>query len=556
MKNFQRLTIHILMTLLLITLLVPSPALAQLSAQDEVRELLRSYYVDPVPEEVLASPTIDDMLQQLGDPHTNFLTAAQYRDFNDSLEQSFSGIGIYLDIVPEGVLVIGLLSGSPSEKAGIKSGDVITSIGQHSLSGLSSEEAIPLIRGPEGSKVRLSVLRDGVTFSVLVERRNIGVPTVTDEIKAFDIAYLRISTFGSETSQLFADSLDEVRRQNPSSYIVDLRDNGGGYVTAALDIAGYFIGDAVAIQTQYRNRPPALEPAIQQNYRIDKPTIYLINQNSASASEILAGAVKDYGQALIIGTQSYGKGSMQQLFSLASGDYFKMTTAHFLSPLGHQINAVGITPDLLIEKSDPLKVAELILCPGRDQTQESQGEDTTMWPEHTTPPTSEPSPWVSFNLASHSVEIDTRQARNQEYWQAYGEIVDRVGLEIMKGTQAGEFKSINSQELSDRRSLYYPDYKLGNQLTDLPVDKKFTIHFPRSINLAAVNPASIELIAAENGERVPLTLQQLSNTELQAVPQKSLMPGASYWLVIHPGIQYTDNYSLTTGVVCTAKVGK
>ena len=122
MKQIQRVSIHVLIALLLITLFFPSPAIAQLKAQDEVRELLRNDYVDPVQEDVLNSSTIDEMLEKLDDQHTNFLTAAQYQDFNDSLEQTFSGIGIYLDIVPEGVKVTGLVSGSPSEKAGLRAG--------------------------------------------------------------------------------------------------------------------------------------------------------------------------------------------------------------------------------------------------------------------------------------------------------------------------------------------------------------------------------------------------------------------------------------------------
>ena len=533
MKAIQRIFLHILIMLLIITLLCPGLALAQVTAQDEVRELLRTEYVDPVREEVLNAPTIDAMLKNLDDPHTSFLTAAQYQDFNDSLEQSFSGIGVYLDIVAEGVMITGLVSGSPSETAGLRTGDIVTSVGNHSLKGLSSEEAIPLIRGPEGSKIQLLVLRAGVSFTVQVERRNIEVPSVTDEMKSFQIGYLRISTFGGETGQLFASSLENLRRQNPTAYIVDLRDNGGGYVYTALDIAGYFIGDQVAMQTRYSNGPPSLDRAVKHSYMVDKPTIYLINQNSASASEILAGAVKDYGQALLVGTQSYGKGSMQELYSLKSGDYFKMTVARFLSPLGHQINKVGISPDLLIEKSDPLKVAQLILSPSNP---EENIKDL-----------------VQFKLSSRSIVIDTRQAREQEYWQAYGEILDQVALGLMKGTTGG-WEPVNAQELSDRRSLYYPDYKFGNQLTNVPEDKKFTIHFPRSVNLQTVNPSNIELIASNSGERVPLTFTPLNSTELQAVPDKNLLPGTTYWLVLHPGIQYADNIPLGTGVVCTAAV--
>lgn len=530
MKTIRRVYLQVFISLLVISLLFPGSALAGVTALDEVRELLRSDYFEPVPADVLNSPSIEVMLKKLDDPHTNFLSAADYQDFNDSLEQTFSGIGIYFDVVAEGVKITGLIKGSPSETAGLQTGDIVTSAGGYSLQGLSSEEAIPLIRGPKGSKVQLTIMRAGKTFSTRVERNDIEVPTVNDELKPNNIGYLRISTFGFETGDLFGNCLEKLRSQNPSAYIVDLRDNGGGYVNAALDIAGYFIGDKVAIQTQYREGPASLDHAENHSYLVDKPTLFLINENSASASEILAGAIKDYNKALIIGTQSYGKGSMQQLYSLDSGDYFKMTVAHFLSPLGQQINHKGITPDLLIEQSDALKVAELLLS-DCDTSGDTNG-------------------LVKFDLAAYSIVIDTHQAREPEYWQAYGEIMDRVGLGIMKGRPWG-WENVSNEERSALWSLYYPDYQYGNDLKDVPLDKKFTLHFPRSVDWATANKTNIELIDVKTGERVPLDFEPLSSTELQAAPSDALLPAATYWLVLHPGIKYEDMSILPTGILYT-----
>jgi len=535
MKLTRRISIHILLTaLLILTLLFPGQAWAQMSALDEVRELLRTEYVDPVNEDVLNSPTIDAILTKLGDPYTTFLTAAEYREFTNSLEQSFSGIGIYLSIVEEGVKITGLVSGSSAVQASLRTGDIIIAIDGRSVKGLSSEEVIPLIRGPQGSRVQLTVLRAGTSFSVKLERRNITVPSVTGVINPLKTGYLRIDTFGSETSSLFTACLEDLRRQNPKSYIVDLRDNGGGYVQTALDIAGYFVGDKPALQIQSRYSAPYVEPAVDQNYTIDKPTIFLINQYSASASEILTGAVKDYGKAVVIGTKSCGKGCMQELIGLDSGDYLKMTIARFTSPLGNEINKKGITPDLLIEKSDPLMAAELLLS-----ADDSQANKNGL---------------VKLSLASHDFFIDTTQAREPEYWQAYGEILDRAGTAMMKGKASG-WESITAIELADRRLLYYPDYQLGNQLPNVPVDKKFTIHFPKNVNWQTANQKNIELIA-NDGERIPLKFNPLSSTEIQASPEKNLLPGTCYWLVIHPDIQYEDTTSLGTGVVCTASVTK
>ncbi len=532
MRTLKHAYRQILLILLVITLMFPSSAWAQGSALAEVRDLLRNYYVEPVKEDVLNSPTIEAILTQLDDPYTTFMTAEQYQDFNNSLEQNFSGIGIYLDIVEEGIKVTALVSGSPAEKADLQVDDIITFIDGHSLNGLSSEEIIPLIRGPEGSMVQLLVQRSGTSFAVQVQRENIAIPSVTGEIKAFNTGYLSISSFASETSKLFADSLDNLRRQNPNAYIVDLRDNGGGYVGAALDIAGFFIGDNVAMQTKYRDTPPYLDRADKHSYIIDKPTIFLLNQNSASASEILAEALRDYDKAVLIGTQSYGKGCMQELIKLDSGDYFKMTVADLRSPRGNDINKKGIIPDLLIEKADPLKAAELLLSGS-----ETKNNLTGL---------------VRLTLASKSFVIDTKKAQEPEYWQAYGEIINRVGTGLMKG-KANGWESVTAQELTDRRSLYYPDYQLGNQLPSVTVDKKFTLTFPRNVNWQTVNQSNIELIASD-GERIPLNLNPLNSAQMQASPEKNLLPNTCYWLLLHPGIQYTDESFLQTGIVFTATV--
>jgi carboxyl-terminal processing protease len=224
---------------------------------------------------------------------------------------------------------------------------------------------------------------------------------------------------------------------------------------------------------------------------------------------------------------------MQQLFPLESGNYFKMTVAHFLSPLGHQINKIGVTPDLLIEKSDPIKAAQLILSPA--SSAENKNE------------------YVQFSLSGMTVEIDTRLAREQEYWQAYAEILDRIGIGLAKGTTEG-WKSISTEDLADRRLLYYPTYKLGNKLSDVPIDKIFTVYFPHDINTDAISPSNIELIAADSGERVPFDLKTLSDSQLQIVPEQTLKPGATYWITVHPGIKYANDSSLDQGTVFNVTV--
>lgn len=528
MDTIKRTFLKILILILLITQVIPGSVQGQVTSLEEVRFLLRNYYIEPVREDILNLPTIESILSNLDDPYTNYWNPEQYANFNNYLEQRFIGIGIKGDNAANGFKVTGVIAGSPADKGGLMAGDIITNIDSRSIIGLSLENVTPLIRGPEGSWMQLTYQRAENSFTIQIERRNIVIPSVTYEIKSFNTGYLGISSFASETSNIFATSLDYLRLQNPNSYIVDLRNNGGGYGETALDIAGYFIGDQVAMQVDYRDASPYVERALKHNYIVDKPTIFLINHDSASAAEILAIAVRDNEKAVLIGTPSFGKGCGQLIFPLVDGSYLKMTNAYFRSPLNNSIHRKGITPDLLIEKADPLKVG-LLLLSANDFERDKNG-------------------LVKLYLASKSFVIDTNQSRKTEYWQAYKEIIDKAGIRMMKG-KAGGWVRVDSQEVTDRRSLYYPDYKLDRQVPEITVDKNLTIHFPKNIKLHSITSESVELITNQSGERVPLSFGLLSDSEMQVIPQKNLLPNTSYWLVLHPDIQYADNSSLQFGVV-------
>ncbi|MEN6460361.1 MAG: S41 family peptidase, partial [Syntrophomonas sp.] len=278
-----------------------------------------------------------------------YFTAQEYQEFINSLDQEFTGVGIYIDIVADGVKVVSVIKTSPAEAAGIKSGDLIITAGEQNLAGLAGEEAASILRGPIGSVVELTVKRGDNKISARITRQKIDVPTVTGEIIKGHTGYIDIDTFGINTGAEFGNVLDDLQKQGADNWIVDLRDNPGGFLNSAYQVAGYFIGNQTVIKTKARNVWTDV-PAVKHEKIIDKPVILLINENSASSSEVVAAAVKDYNKGVLVGTTTYGKGTVQKLFKLSNGDFLKLTVDRFYSPNKHEINHVGVSPDLAFAK--------------------------------------------------------------------------------------------------------------------------------------------------------------------------------------------------------------
>ena len=550
MNSRRRFFNSILLLALSLLFVLPLPVLAEDSTLlDSVRNLIRNRYVDPVSEEILNLPTIEEIIDQLGDPYTVFMSPSDASSFTGSIEGTFSGIGIYLDIVSQGVLVTGIIEGSPAEEKGLKAGDIIIQAGGTSLAGLSAAEATALIKGPEGTAVDLIVLRDTATFSLTVTRRTITVPSSTAEMKDGGIGYIDINTFASNTGTLFGDELEQLRAQNPSAYVIDLRNNGGGYVSVAQDIAGYLvpykdsdnnsINDNLVIQTESRVGLLTY-PAVKHDLIIDKPSIFITNNSTASASEILAGAARDYSNSFFVGSRTYGKGCMQEMWGFTEGESslgsLKLTVARFTTPLGQVIHKVGLPPDLLIEETDPLLAARLLLS-----ASVNDADKTGL---------------VKLEIGNHTFAVDCSQASEAEYWPVYAEILDRLGEgRIMRG-QAGGWEAVNSQEIADRWQLYYPAYRLINSLMDIEPAHKFTVRFSRAVSRQTVNEETIELVDSATGERIPLKFEFLNDTDLQVTPtlQTSLQTAGTYWLLVHPAVCDQNNKTLQSGAICTATV--
>ena len=529
-KRFKRL----LSILLIVLFLNPiySNALGQTNILQEGKDILKENYVNPVSDYVLNAPDLQDMIRRLNDPYSDYFTNQEYSEFIGNINNTFSGIGIGIDLVPQGIKVTMVLEGSPALEAGVKVGDIIVQADDKNLSEVSStEEAIKYIKGEAGSYVKIVLQRDMRVIDFNIQRRAIKVPTVRSEMLVGKVAYISILSFGEDTGDLFSESLKEMEYLGANSYIIDLRYNGGGYMGTALDIAGHFIGDNPAITIEDNLGDRYKFNATDYGKLIDKPVIFLINEYSASASEILAAAVKDYNKAIFIGTTTYGKGVAQQMFPLSDGSYLKLTVEKFYSPYGNVIHSTGVSPDFEVndEEVDSLKVANLLLS-------------STSLPK-------DKSGYTRINLGDEVFYIDLKMARSEEFWNEYSFILSKsTSYELLLGTNFG-WSNINNEGLNNKVVQRFSGYKILSDLKkDISVDKSFKINFNMPIDFANLKPQDIELIAEATGKRTPIKLD-LNNNTVIATPMEQLEKGQTYYLVINDSVKDVNGNQIKQGTV-------
>jgi carboxyl-terminal processing protease len=294
------------------------------------------------------------MLKSLDDPYSRFLKPDGYSELRTNLQGNFYGIGIHIGLKQDKLIVISPMEGTPAYKAGLKSFDVITSIDYKTAIGISLEEAVSRIRGEKGTFVVLGIHREGVSddFSIKIERDIIQIKSIKEKQLVGDkIGYIRLMTFESkDTYSELRDAIISLKKAGMEKLIIDVRYNGGGLLQNALDIAGIFIGNEVVVNTVGRKGDRrALISSIANSQVFYGPLLILVNGASASASEILAGAMKDHGRGIIMGTRTFGKASVQEVIPLMDESALLLTTAKYLTPKGTDINKVGITPDLIVE---------------------------------------------------------------------------------------------------------------------------------------------------------------------------------------------------------------
>ena len=321
------------------------------------RKIIDKYYLGEVDEQSLLEGAIKGYIEGLGDPYTEYYTAEELEEYKEETLGNFVGIGVYMiqDVEMNVIRVLAPIKDSPAYSAGILPGDIIYKIDGVQYTGEQMDEAAQKIKGEIGTKVNLELIRDNESINIEIERKTIKINHVEASVIENDIGYLQISTFDEGCADEFKKKYEELKNQNIKSLIIDLRNNGGGIVDEATDIADLFADkDATLLVTVDKDNNEDITKA-KTDKIIDMPVVILTNSNTASASEILAGALKDLGVAKIVGTTTYGKGVIQTLLTLGDGTGIKITTNEYYTPNKSKINEVGIVPDEQVDLPEEYK---------------------------------------------------------------------------------------------------------------------------------------------------------------------------------------------------------
>ena len=337
---------------------VASLPLEDLRVFTDVYARIKQDYVTEVDDSMLIENAIRGMLSGL-DPHSSFLDEEQFRELQIGTSGEFGGLGIEVGMENGFVKVIAPIDDTPAERAGVKAGDLIIRLDGKSVKGLALEEAVKLMRGKKGSKIDLTILREGEDspLNIIITRDVIRVRSVRSRILEPGIGYVRISNFQSKTTRGLLDAVESLKKKNKGELkglVLDLRNNPGGVLTGAVGVSDAFLKDnKLIVYTEGRVEDSELRYNASTGDSINgAPLVVLINQGSASASEIVAGAMQDHNRATILGTTSFGKGSVQTILPLKENAALKLTTARYYTPAGRSIQGEGIVPDVLLQVED------------------------------------------------------------------------------------------------------------------------------------------------------------------------------------------------------------
>jgi len=315
-----------------------------------VYSLVEKRFVGEIDKKKALEGVTQGFIESLGDPFSGYLTEQERNTLSEELSGEFEGIGARLETKDNQITIIAPLSDSPAEKAGLKPKDVILKINSESTENMSLDQAVTKIRGKQGTTVNLSIFRTGQDkpLEFTITRQAIIVPSVSWKMIE-QVAYMEINQFGDDTPMLAKKGFSELKAKNPKAFILDLRNNPGGYLDDVAPIAGAFLPPSVITIQKYKTKKTEEVRSTELPILPDIKLFVLVNEGSASASEILAGALQDYDRATVVGTKTFGKGSVQDIIPLGKGTALRLTIAEWLTPKGRTVNKVGIEPDVKVE---------------------------------------------------------------------------------------------------------------------------------------------------------------------------------------------------------------
>ena len=322
----------------------------------EVLENIKEEYVEDIDQSEIMDSAINGVLQSL-DPYSAYMSPELFKEMQTDTRGEFGGLGIEIGMEAGVVKVISPIDDTPAQKAGIKAGDYIVKIGEEQVQGKSLMEAVKLMRGPVGTSINLTVRRKNIKrpLEFKIVRKIIEVRSVNSQIisEQKNIGYVRLKSFNENSDNQFLKSLKKFEdNKNIKGYVIDLRNNPGGLLTQAINIADFFLDDGEIVSTKGRKVSETRKFFARKGDEVKgKPLVVLINNGSASAAEIFAGALKDHKRAIILGENSYGKGSVQSIIPLRNGGGMRLTISKYYLPSGKSISEVGVTPDILVEES-------------------------------------------------------------------------------------------------------------------------------------------------------------------------------------------------------------
>lgn len=323
-----------------------------------VWRLLARNYIHP--EDLKVTPmlhgAVSGLVRAVDDPYTAFMPPKENKEFHDSLNGSLQGIGAELTMKDGQIVVVAPLKGSPAEAAGLLPDDIITHVDGESIEEFDLSEAVDLIRGPKGTEVTLTVQRDDEPepMEITITRDQISIPSVESEVKEYNntkIGYISLNRFGDSTTEEVQTAVEKVLNEDITGLIFDVRYNGGGYFDKAIDLTSMFLPKGKVVSVVHREGEPSNHYVSGRPIAPDVPMVVLINEGSASASEIFAGALQDNDRATIIGKQSFGKGTVQEVFELPGKSSIRITTAKWITPNGKDLGKEGVHPDIEVERT-------------------------------------------------------------------------------------------------------------------------------------------------------------------------------------------------------------